>query len=61
MIMPFLAKITKPVPFSGTSLQQSGSSSLAIRLCVVGGAIGTETTLPLLVAESSLSLLLAVT
>jgi len=51
MIMPFLAKITKPVPFYGTSLQQGGSSSLAIRLWVVGGAVGTETTLP--VAESS--------
>jgi len=53
MIMPFLAKFTKPVPFSGTSLQQSGSSSLVIRLWVVGGAIGMEATLP--VAEGCLS------
>ena len=55
MIMPFLAKITKPVPFSGTLLQQSGSSSLAIRLCVVGGAVGTETTLPLVHTAADLS------
>jgi len=48
------------VPFYGTSLQQSGSSSLAIRLWVVGGAVGKEKTLPLPVAESSpLSLPLA--
>ena len=37
MIIKFLAKTTNPVPFSRALLLQSASSSLAIRLCHVGG------------------------